>query len=179
MTFDLWSGFKTPVTNTTSISYHIIYHMLNLQHMLNLSKSKKPQEHNCAIQQWSYLPSKSPVRPTHPGNLFSIPSDSTSSCRAQMAGGLQPDIIILRCLDNKHFVLYCDWLFHQLIVICYVLSSTPFMLGQLISVMGNTTVQAWWGESFLSDSGKPGVPSLGPNVLCDSSLWRYQLNTNW
>ena len=46
--------------------------------------------------------------------------------------------------------------------------------------------------SFLSDPGKPGVRSLGPDVRpsvcpytllrlnwCDSGWWRYQVNTNW
>ena len=50
-----------------------------------------------------------------------------------------------------------------------------------------------WRRWFLSDPGKPGVRSLGPDVRqwvsewvmflklnwCHSGWWRYQLNTNW
>ena len=55
----------------------------------------------------------------------------------------------------------------------------------------------WLMWPFLSDPGKPGVRSLGPDVCpslsewvsewdtllrlnwCDSGWWRYQVNTNW
>ena len=58
----------------------------------------------------------------------------------------------------------------QLIVICYVFSSTPFIFGQLVYVLGGKTLQDWWEK--LTNPLKFYIFELNTSAACIHFLLR-------